>query len=40
MAAYMALKHLHLLTVAISITFVCTAFLLEVACIAMINKRW
>ncbi|MGF6191052.1 SirB2 family protein [Serratia sp. 2723] len=40
MAAYMALKHLHLLTVAISITLFVLRFFWKWRASPMINKRW
>ncbi|OCJ28144.1 SirB2 family protein [Serratia sp. 14-2641] len=40
MAAYMALKHLHLLTVAISITLFVLCFFWKWRASPMINKRW
>lgn len=40
MAAYMALKHLHLLTVAISITLFVLRFFWKWRASKMMNKRW
>lgn len=40
MAAYMALKHLHLLTVAISITLFVLRFFWKWRASPMFNKRW